>query len=317
MIHDAGSWHVLRCSERTGPFRSLKRFGLVVILSFLSLACQGGGGGTTGIPPTTVAFYQIDTDAAWSPDGKSILFVKGDWPDSAWEGGIYLHDLATGRDSLISSNYLASSLTWSPDQRWIAYSWGAQIYAMKLDGDSLEQLTSNGNRNFRCRWSPCGSKIAYIQSGGVDRGLWIVDFSTKERKLVSLFGEGTPDWFSDCQRLCFSSYKFGDCGQIAIIDTSGTTDSAITKEVRLTDTPYIKGDVAVSPSGNTAVFVQRLNLWSVDTDGSNLKQLTTAGGDWPDWSPDGKWIVYTNGGDKNGHLWLMKPDGSEKHQITF
>jgi Tol biopolymer transport system component len=104
-----------------GPLRSLKIFGLVVILCFLSLTCHGEDK-TTGLPPITVSFYQIDTDAAWSPDGKSILFVKGDWPDSAWRGGIYLHDLATGRDSLISRNYLASSLTWSPDQKWIAYS---------------------------------------------------------------------------------------------------------------------------------------------------------------------------------------------------
>ena len=315
MNHNAGNRHALQCSEGTGLSRSFKKLGLVAILSFLSLTCHGEDK-TTSIPPITVSFYQIDTDAAWSPDGKSILFVKGDWPDSTWRGGIYLHDLATGRDSLISRNYLASSLTWSPDQKWIAYSQGAQIYVMRLNGDSLTQITSTG-RNFRCRWSPCGSKIAYIQSGGADRGLWIVDFVTSERKLLSLFGEGTPDWFSDCQRLCFNSYKFGAFGQIVIIDTSGTTDSAITKEIRLTDTPYSKGDVAVSPSGNTVVFVQRSNLWSVDTDRSNLKQLTTAGGDWPDWSPDGKWIVYTNGGDKNGHLWLMKPDGSEKHQITF
>jgi dipeptidyl aminopeptidase/acylaminoacyl peptidase len=192
--HNAGNRHALQCSERTRLSRSSKKLLLVIILSFLSLTCQGGDGGTTGIPPITVAFYQIDTDAAWSPDGKSVLFVKGDWPDSAWRGGIYLHDLATGRDSLISRNYLASSLTWAPDQKWIAYSQGAQIYAMKLNGDSLIRLTSGG-RNFSCRWSPLGNRIAYHTTSS-PYGMWFCDRDGSNKRKV--YGNaGSPAWFSD------------------------------------------------------------------------------------------------------------------------
>jgi TolB protein len=136
-------------------------------------------------------------------------------------------------------------------------------------------------------------------------GIWICNPDGNNKRKAG--NAESPDWFSDGFRLA----GLGLGGEVYLLDTLGN------KYEKITNTGQYKTMVAVAPDGKKVVFVQRWNLWSVDTDGSNLKQLTTAGGDWPDWSPDGKWIVYTNGGDKNGHLWLMKPDGNEKHQITF
>jgi Tol biopolymer transport system component len=214
--------------------------------------------------------------------------------------------------------------SWSPDGRRIAFHWNYQIFAMKLNGDSLRQLTFTGNHNLLCRWSPCGSLIAYIQTGGVDRGLWLVDFVTGQRKLISLFAAGPPDWFGDCDSLCFISYKFKSegAGQITVVDTSGIPDSSVNREAQITSNTCFKRGLAVSPQGDRVVFVQQCgnepsNLWIVDRDGSNLKRLTTKGGEFPDWSPDGQWILYTNSEEGNGRLWIMRPDGSDRRQLTF
>jgi Tol biopolymer transport system component len=59
------------------------------------------------------------------------------------------------------------------------------------------------------------------------------------------------------------------------------------------------------------------NIWVYSMTTGAYSQLTTEGGNYPDWSPDGQWIVYTKVDPLNGHLWLMRPDGTEKHQITF
>ena len=104
--------------------------------------------------------------------------------------------------------------------------------------------------------------------------------------------------------------------EVYIVDTLGETYS------KITETGLYKYRVAVSPDGRQVVFSQQLpgkpeELWIVDIDGSNPKRLTWEGGNNPAWSPDGEWIVYTNEKYKNGHLWLMRPDGSEKQQITF
>ena len=59
----------------------------------------------------------------------------------------------------------------------------------------------------------------------------------------------------------------------------------------------------------------------MDSDGYNLLQLTQRGGNYPAWSPDGNYIVYTrNSGefsDENGRLWIMDSNGENKRQLTF
>jgi DNA-binding SARP family transcriptional activator len=56
------------------------------------------------------------------------------------------------------------------------------------------------------------------------------------------------------------------------------------------------------------------HLYIINTDGSNLRQLTS--GDTcdqiPNWSPDGEWIAF----NRSQELWLIHPDGSEPHRLV-
>jgi Tol biopolymer transport system component len=61
----------------------------------------------------------------------------------------------------------------------------------------------------------------------------------------------------------------------------------------------------------------------MDTDGSNLRPLTTAGANLTfSWSRDGVHIVYVHydfrkADVNNGTLWIMNADGTNKRQLTF
>jgi Tol biopolymer transport system component len=182
---------------------------LVIAICLQTASCSSDSDyGIDRGPGWSVSYRDIE--AAWSPDGKKILYLHGEI-DSNYTG-TFLFDVATGKSEDLHYPMLIKSPCWSPDGRWIAFHWNYQIFAMKLNGDSLRQLTFTDDHNIFCRWSPCGSWVAYVQMDGVDRGLWLVDLVTGQRKLVSLFAAGPPDWFGDCDSLCFISYKFKSDG---------------------------------------------------------------------------------------------------------
>jgi Tol biopolymer transport system component len=78
----------------------------------------------------------------------------------------------------------------------------------------------------------------------------------------------------------------------------------------------------VSPDGRHIVFVSdrkdgRHNIWRMDADGANPKQLTNGNYDRnPSFSPDGKWIVYTSFGATHPNLWRVSIDGGEPVQLN-
>ncbi len=60
------------------------------------------------------------------------------------------------------------------------------------------------------------------------------------------------------------------------------------------------------------------NVWLIDADGKNPRQLTHARGtDFrPRWSPDGKTIAFVSDRDGKNALWLMPPDGGEPRKLV-
>jgi len=76
-------------------------------------------------------------------------------------------------------------------------------------------------------------------------------------------------------------------------------------------------DVVWSPTGDWLAYVQN---WSEDTlegqislvrpNGDDARTLVP--GDAPDWSPDGKQIVYVH----NGSIWTVNVDGTDAHQLV-
>jgi Tol biopolymer transport system component len=91
---------------------------------------------------------------------------------------------------------------------------------------------------------------------------------------------------------------------------------------QLVDADGARGFPTWSPDGTQILFHQNddpfdssphTQIYRADSDGSNLRQLTTNASMHPAWSPDGSQIVYTtfDGGD----LYLMRQDGNERHLL--
>lgn len=207
---------------------------------------------------------------------------------------------------------------WGPRGEWLAFNYG-QIYKIKANGDSLTQLTYDGN-NYLPAWSSDGKWIAYDNTncGSMVEpappnscGILIIGSGGSNKKLM--VGGRYPDWSPDGGDLIF----IGSGSEIFGVKLDGTLEV-----VQLTSFHQAYSYVDLrhprySPDQSKIIFFSAINessgLWVMNSDGSDLKHLTKDGMD-PSWPPDGKRIVY-KGLEKT--LWIMDADGKSKRQLTF
>ena len=58
------------------------------------------------------------------------------------------------------------------------------------------------------------------------------------------------------------------------------------------------------------------DVYVMNPDGSDPRRLTTAGGEYPAWSPDGKQIAFARGKNEASEIWVMNADGSGQKRVT-
>jgi TolB protein len=78
---------------------------------------------------------------------------------------------------------------------------------------------------------------------------------------------------------------------------------------------------SIAPDGSRVIFGIPANngqqIASVDTQGQNLKYLTTSGfNNWPAFSPDGKQIAFASSRDGNYDIYVMNADGGNVRRLT-
>lgn len=263
------------------------------------------------------SFFRIDQEPAWSPDGETIAFYRGS--TNSEEAGIYL--ISPDGENLRQFHAGGGNApSWSPDGQWIAFHQGAQIYKKHVESDSLFQLTLAG-RNFYPDWSADGEWITYgrsIEDDTGPAGVWLMKPDGSEKEYI--FGGAFPVWHPR------------ESSILAVIGVSSTSIwKQFIKNYPLSDQPVETLDAVVggdnrypkySSGGQLIVFTSQSEeggfpqVWVMNANDTNTNRLTENGGWAADWSPDGDWIVYTETFE-TGRLWLMRPDGSEKQQLTF
>ncbi len=103
----------------------------------------------------------------WSPDGKKVAYVSFE----ARKPIIYVHELATGRRTVLSNQKGNNSApSWSMDGSQLAMALSkdgnTQIYRVNANGSGLKRLTRGSSIDTEPQWSPDG-KFIYFTS---DRG---------------------------------------------------------------------------------------------------------------------------------------------------
>jgi len=259
-----------------------------------------------------------DCEPAWSADGKTIAYSHGGLDTTA---GIYLIDVDGTNKRLLRGGAGTQSPDFSPDGNWMVFVYSAQIFKIKLNGDSLTQLTFEG-RNFFPDWSPHGIKIAYEVTEPADSfGVYLMNMDGTSPHLVPGGYCGCfPDFSPDGKKIVceIASYIPGNDFVDHYFWIISLEDA---NHIRL---PLFRGDnryPVFSPDGKKVAFSSAYSsapvVYVMDSNGKNLKLLTPEGGAEPAWSPDGEYIAYTYVHPDYGRIFIMNADGSNKRQLTF
>ena len=172
-----------------------------------------------------------------------------------------------------------------------------EIYTMDVYGGSVKRLTHHPETEFNPAWSRDGNKIAYQSYRGGQSEIYVMnaDGSDQTRLTNNSAYDGMPSWSPDGSKIVFASSRGG-------VDRIWVMDSDDGNKQRLNDQKWSENPVW-SPDGSQIAYDSDgdndgwQELWLMDEDGSNQREIRDAGGNkdlWlRAWSPDGEWLSFT------------------------
>ncbi len=147
----------------------------------------------------------------WSPDGQKLLFetTRNDNPDTHVKNGgyrdIYVMDRNGQNQISLTGNSYGHHPSWSPDGKSIAYmshgeSGKANIFVMRADGSSKQNISKGITRDSEPVWSPDGQWIAFTRTANTfpaqeTMDIWIMKSDGTEQRPVTF---NTTDFASYC-----------------------------------------------------------------------------------------------------------------------
>lgn len=302
--------------------KKYQKYFLLGILSFFSFHIIACNNENPVLIKPELEFENHDDYAMWTSDKKKMLYYGFESFD---EKGTYLLDMdgfqGTNKRKLTTNQIIQLSA----DGDWIYYySYYYGIYKRRLEGDTNSiLLNSTPELGFRAL-SPDGQWVIYDSKIGDPNGydhLWKmkIDGSNKRKMQFDSTGGdlvGRIKWFGDGTRLAGLRY-FANDGfdgpQIAIVDTGGRSIAKLTN-----DNTY-RSDINISPDGNFISYSLSNGvetIWVMKTDGTEVRQLTTIPSVNPGWTPDSRFITYTNVCKGDGRIWAIPLNGGIHTKIT-
>lgn len=276
-----------------------------------------------------------DRSPTWSPDGRSIAYVR----NGGSERGLYVVSALGGAPRRVANfgQQTIHAVAWSPDGETLAFTaaagpdgpFGIRLLSLAtLETRQLTQPPANYRGDAELAFSPDGRLVAFVRSI-VERvdDIYLVGVSGSEVKRLTFdHAEITGlDWSSDGGSIVFSSDREG-ASTLWRVPVSGRTPGWIPTAIRGSGVHQ----PSVARSGDLLAFVQRVqhvNIWSYpvpaadddsrdDRDAPRPVITSTQWDSNPSVSPDGRHIAYVSNRTGSYEVWMSDADGDNPVQMT-
>ena len=188
-----------------------------------------------------------------------------------------------------------------------------EIYTINPDGSDLVRLTNWSGEDWFPAWSPDGRRIAF-QYMCAEHGVFHLCFMDSDGGNVDCLKptvQGNPasvqrpGWSPDGGSFVFSLESTSQPTTVNIISTDGSVMTTLSTG----------RDPSWSPNAPLITFMDSGQIFTMNVDGSNKRQLTNNPGVcmYPTWSPNGARIAYSVEGQG---IHIMNADGSGDQTVA-
>jgi Tol biopolymer transport system component len=275
------------------PARTGRRWRIAALGALALIGAAGLGFLARGVKPRAdnsspaelrrlTDFVGMEEFPALSPDGKSVAFTA----DVGGRRQIWVRLLAGGTPLQVTRDDADHKYPrWSPDSSSLIYfspsrepDGEGKIWQISALGGTARPLVSSlGGADL----SHDGKHIAYFHSNQGDIELAVADpDGSNSRKLIVLPNEYNYSdlrWAPDDRKLGFQRGRTFDY-DVFYVPAEGGNLQPITQDGNPLEgfawLPDGSGVVYSSSRGDTVLYLRTMNLWSVETGGKNLRQLT-------------------------------------------
>lgn len=282
---------------------------------------------------------EFGANPAWSPDGQWLAFqsdAHADISQTAFgalpPSTIWRVPARGGAPEQITKAGTPSGghgvPTWSPDGRRLVFATNdlglSEIWSVTLEGAQLQRVWQGHSHFYDPVFSPDGKYLFFSTASGNFR-LWRLRMTPAtglpdgEPMQVANTGAALARHLTitpDGKRLAYSSLTMAN--NIGSVSLAPNTHAALSEPRLLTqDTNYRKNQHVFSPDGKTIAYnVWRMGadgeVWLMDADGHNARQLTVEPAGVLGWLPSGDQLALNAKGASSGRL--LKADVSSGKQ---
>lgn len=201
------------------------------------------------------------------------------------------------------------------------------VFSCRLEtieiGSGIRKIIHEAAHRFEApNWMPDGEKLLF-NDGGLLYKIPASGGSLEKLNTGSVVKNNNDHGISfDGKMLAISSQKPEDkiySSAVYVLPLEGGTPKLVTKETPSYWHGWAPGNrevVVVAQRNGKKIF----NIYKVDVETGKEEDLTkntTGHVDGCEYAPDGKYIYYNGNQSGTMQIWRMKPDGTEKEQLTF